>query len=216
MMLPLILSAGSTGKIKGCVTDKATGDPVVGASVKIFGTTQGAIAGPDGCFVLDNLTPGKLNITITSVGYKMAKISAVSVMADFTTEINIEMERSKDYPGKVITVKANKDQVKKYCTSSRIISNEVAKKMQVFDYCAPGQAADASAYYPPAHGGTAIVNGEPYDAMFFKDYGTNPFVFTINDNLSTFAIDVDDASYIMTRSYLERGNLPPDLGRLFF
>jgi Ca-activated chloride channel family protein len=64
--------------------------------------------------------------------------------------------------------------------------------------------------YPPAHGGTAIVNGEPFDAMFFKQYGTNPFVDTEDDSLSTFAIDVDDASYIMTRSYLERGHLPPD------
>jgi len=49
-----------------------------------------------------------------------------------------------------------------------------------------------------------------YDAMFFKDYGTNPFVNAFRDNLSTFAIDVDDASYVMTRSYLERGSLPPE------
>jgi len=64
--------------------------------------------------------------------------------------------------------------------------------------------------YPPAHGGTAIVNGQAYDAMFFKNYGVNPFVDTEDDSLSTFAIDVDDASYIMMRSYLERGSLPPD------
>ncbi len=65
-------------------------------------------------------------------------------------------------------------------------------------------------YYPPAHGGTAIVNGEAFDAMFFKNYGVNPFVDTEDDHFSTFAIDVDDASFIMTRSYLERGEIPPD------
>ncbi|MCP4568859.1 MAG: hypothetical protein GY841_14875, partial [FCB group bacterium] len=64
--------------------------------------------------------------------------------------------------------------------------------------------------FPPAHGGSAIVNGQAYDAMFFKNYGVNPFVDTEDDHFSTFAVDVDDASYIMTRSYLERGNLPPD------
>lgn len=53
------------------------------------------------------------------------------------------------------------------------------------------------------------INGEPYDAMYFQDYGTNPFIDTEDDNLSTFAIDVDDASYILARSYLERGDLPP-------
>jgi len=64
--------------------------------------------------------------------------------------------------------------------------------------------------FPPAHGGTAIVNGEPFDAMYFKNYGVNPFIDTEDDHLSTFAVDVDDASYIMTRSYLERGYLPPE------
>ncbi|MEA1981675.1 MAG: von Willebrand factor type A domain-containing protein, partial [candidate division Zixibacteria bacterium] len=68
---------------------------------------------------------------------------------------------------------------------------------------------DHTGGFPPAHGGTAIVNGEPFDAMFFENYGTNPFVDVEDDSLSTFAIDVDDASYIMSRSYLERGHLPP-------
>ena len=63
---------------------------------------------------------------------------------------------------------------------------------------------------PLAHGGNAIVNGEAFDAMFFKNYGVNPFVDTEDDHLSTFAIDVDDASYIMARSYLNRGVLPPN------
>ena len=62
--------------------------------------------------------------------------------------------------------------------------------------------------FPPAHGGSAIVNGRPYDAMFFENYGFNPFVDTEDDHFSTFAVDVDDASYILARSYLERGNLP--------
>ncbi len=62
----------------------------------------------------------------------------------------------------------------------------------------------------PVHGGTTNPNGEPFSAMFFDHYGVNPFVDTEDDHLSTFAIDVDDASFIMTRSYLERGHLPPD------
>lgn len=62
--------------------------------------------------------------------------------------------------------------------------------------------------FPPAHGGTAIVNGKPFDAMFFENYGVNPFVDTEDDHLSTFAIDVDDASYVLARSYLNRGALP--------
>jgi len=69
--------------------------------------------------------------------------------------------------------------------------------------------SSAGCVYPPAHGGTTPPTGEPVDAMFFRHYGTNPFVSTEDDRLSTFAIDVDEASYVMTRSYLHDGNLPP-------
>jgi Ca-activated chloride channel family protein len=59
-------------------------------------------------------------------------------------------------------------------------------------------------------GGTDVVNDEAFDAMFFEEYGVNPFVDTDEDNLSTFAVDVDTGSYTLMRSYIERGHLPPD------
>lgn len=65
------------------------------------------------------------------------------------------------------------------------------------------------ANYPPANGGTTPPNGEPYDAMFFKNYGVNPFIDTEDDHLSTFATDVDTGSYTLCRQYLRDGNLPP-------
>jgi Ca-activated chloride channel homolog len=48
----------------------------------------------------------------------------------------------------------------------------------------------------------------PYD-MFFEDYGVNPTIDTEDDNLSTFALDVDTGSYTIMRNYLKDGNLPP-------
>lgn len=51
-------------------------------------------------------------------------------------------------------------------------------------------------------------NREPYD-MFFEDYGVNPSIDTDDDNLSTFALDVDTGSYTIMRNYLSEGNLPP-------
>lgn len=52
-------------------------------------------------------------------------------------------------------------------------------------------------------------NGAAYDAVFFKEYGTNPFIDTEDDHLSTFGMDVDTASYAVTRRYLRDGYLPP-------
>ncbi|MHC4394335.1 MAG: vWA domain-containing protein [Planctomycetota bacterium] len=64
--------------------------------------------------------------------------------------------------------------------------------------------------YPMAHGGVVPPNGEDVDAMFFKNYGVNPFIDTEDDHLSTFATDVDTGSYTVVRRFLHDGHLPPE------
>ncbi|PKK84278.1 MAG: hypothetical protein CVT49_03880 [candidate division Zixibacteria bacterium HGW-Zixibacteria-1] len=203
-LLPLIITAGTTGKIKGTVTDKLTGKPIPGASVMIVGSTQGAMTGPDGKFVIENVQPGKYSLKFTALGYQTIEITEVSVLVDLVTEQDVKMEQSVADLSKIIKVTAEKDQIDRFSVTSQMavpMAIEASKKA--------GRCNEA-AYYPPAHGGTQIVNGEAFDAMFFKNYGVNPFVDTEDDHLSTFAVDVDDASFIMARSYLERGELPPN------
>ena len=52
-------------------------------------------------------------------------------------------------------------------------------------------------------------NSEAYHDMYFKAPGTNPFIDTEDDHLSTFGMDVDTGSYSVTRRYLTDGYLPP-------
>ena len=52
-------------------------------------------------------------------------------------------------------------------------------------------------------------NGAAYHDVFFKGHGTNPFIDPEDDNLSTFGMDADSASYAIMRRYLQDGNLPP-------
>jgi Ca-activated chloride channel family protein len=67
------------------------------------------------------------------------------------------------------------------------------------------------AYEPdPVFRRLAIVNGEPYADMYFKHFGVNPTIDTEEENISTFAVDVDTASYSVARAYLERGQLPDE------
>jgi Ca-activated chloride channel family protein len=49
----------------------------------------------------------------------------------------------------------------------------------------------------------------PPAAMYFQDYGVNPWEDVFDDNLSTFAMDVDTGSYTVARNYLGDGHLPP-------
>ena len=70
-----------------------------------------------------------------------------------------------------------------------------------------GYDAEESEESAPA--GFTPPNGAAYNDVFFKDYGTNPFIDTEDDHLSTFGMDVDTASYSVTRRYLRDGYLPP-------
>jgi len=58
-------------------------------------------------------------------------------------------------------------------------------------------------------GGTSPPNGEQIELMYFEHTGVNPFVATEDDSLSTFAVDVDNASWTVARNYLKRGIMPP-------
>jgi Ca-activated chloride channel homolog len=85
----------------------------------------------------------------------------------------------------------------------------------------PSAATEAPAFEAPAAQQPAIAgnpavpnqsapskNRAAYDT-FFEDYGVNPSIDTEDDNLSTFAMDVDTGSYTIMRNYLKDGNLPP-------
>lgn len=74
---------------------------------------------------------------------------------------------------------------------------------------APLQAEPPSAAGPSGVGGSVPPNGEVYPDMFFEHAGINPFIVTEEDRFSTFAVDVDTASYGVVRNYLKRSVLPP-------
>jgi Ca-activated chloride channel family protein len=76
---------------------------------------------------------------------------------------------------------------------------------------APAADAFSAAPSPGQYFPTAVApksSQKPYD-MFFEENGVNPSIDTEDDNLSTFALDVDTGSYTIARSYLQDGNLPP-------
>ncbi len=72
-----------------------------------------------------------------------------------------------------------------------------------------------AAQQPPAHHQPtprperpAAPGATPYDGVTYQDPGVNPFVPTDRDQQSTFALDVDTASYAIAQRYVDDGNLP--------
>ncbi|MDP6777599.1 MAG: carboxypeptidase-like regulatory domain-containing protein, partial [Candidatus Latescibacteria bacterium] len=82
--------AGTFGKIMGKVLDEQ-GEPLPGSSVILEGTGQGAIADPEGFFVILRVDPGLYTVKASLVGYQPSSKTDVRVQADVTTEVNFDL-----------------------------------------------------------------------------------------------------------------------------
>ena len=76
-----------------------------------------------------------------------------------------------------------------------------------------GPTYDPNYVPPPQHHQPTLPPAEqppatPYDGVTYEDPGVNPFIDPIKDRESTFALDVDTASYTVARRYISDGNLP--------
>jgi Ca-activated chloride channel family protein len=199
-----LIWAGSTGQIKGTVIDKQSAQPIVGALVMVVGTAQGAVTDTNGEFVISQLEPGVYTLEITHLNYETTQLEHVNVASGLAANVSVSLQKRTETPQQETII------LEKKAVDLGMLTN-ARPDVTMFQALAMNRCGgEGGIGFPPAHGGTSIVNGEPFDAMFFKHYGVNPFVDAEDDHLSTFAIDVDDASYVMTRSYLERGYLPPD------
>ena len=91
LFLPMLVFAGTTGKIKGKVTDLQTGEPLIGANVVVSGTSLGAATDVKGEYTISNLDAGVYELKSSYLGYKTVTISNVRVNAELTTEINFQL-----------------------------------------------------------------------------------------------------------------------------
>lgn len=81
----IMLFAGSAahatvGEIIGTVLDEKSGEPLIGASVQLEGTTIGASCDLDGRYVIRNVPHGTHSLLIASMGYTPKRITEVSVL----------------------------------------------------------------------------------------------------------------------------------------
>jgi len=82
---------GTTGKIKGKIIDQQTGEPLIGATVVVRGTSLGAAADVNGEFIILNVPAGSYELEGKFLGYQPTTISNVRVSSDLTTELNFAM-----------------------------------------------------------------------------------------------------------------------------
>lgn len=84
---------GQTGKIKGFVYDKETGEPALFTNVIIKGTTLGAATDVNGYYTITNVPEGDQTLMITYLGYDTL-YSDVNVKANDLISVNLYLEKS--------------------------------------------------------------------------------------------------------------------------
>ena len=97
------------GGIKGKVTDKATGEPLIGATVSLEHTRYATAVNLDGTFNLRHIPAGKYELEVKFVGYKKSEEIEVVVTGDNEEKvIDLALESAATQMGEVtITGKNN-------------------------------------------------------------------------------------------------------------
>ena len=80
-----------TGTIKGTIVDAKTKEPLIGASVLVEGTTNGAAADLDGNFVINNVSAGTHSLIASYVAYQPVTKTGIAVETNRETVVDFEM-----------------------------------------------------------------------------------------------------------------------------
>jgi outer membrane receptor protein involved in Fe transport len=116
ILAPMPMLAQTTGVLTGKVTD-SEGKAVIGATIKIMGTTQGGISkAPDGKFTISNIRSGDYTIRVTAVGY-VAQDRQTRISADQTSTLNITVS-TQVVQGKEAVIIGGREAVKKERTGT--------------------------------------------------------------------------------------------------
>jgi outer membrane receptor protein involved in Fe transport len=130
-LLQSVLIAGTTGKIAGRVTDKQTGDPLIGVNIVLEGTIQGAASDHDGYYSILNINPGEYSLKATMIGYQSVIQTNIQVMVDLTAPVNFEMS-TEIIEGQDVIVVAQMPVVKRDVTSTSFrVSSDQIEQLQV-------------------------------------------------------------------------------------
>lgn len=118
------LSAQNVGKVSGIVTDRETGEPLVGCNVLILGTTQGASTDVDGEYFILNIPPGKYDLQASMIGYQTVVQQGAIVNAGRTTSIDFRLTPTTLEQQEVIVEAVRPDVEREKTSTSTIIRSE--------------------------------------------------------------------------------------------
>ena len=128
------LFAGVTGKLVGKVTDKNTGEPLIGANILLQNTNLGAATDENGEFIIINIPPGVYTVKVSYISYETVLVENVKIIVDQTTQLPVELSIQSVQVGEVV-VTAKPSMIHKDLTSSiSVISRDEIEALPVSSF----------------------------------------------------------------------------------
>jgi hypothetical protein len=96
----------NTGKVSGKLTDKKTGELLIGVTVLVQGTGKGAVTDVEGRYLLP-LAPGTYTLDFKYMGYATKSISEVVVKDGEVTALNVALDEPKSKELKEVVIRGS-------------------------------------------------------------------------------------------------------------
>jgi len=122
--LAVIAQAKVSGKISGMVEDTETGEPLIGATIRVIGTNLITQTDEDGEYYVIGVPVGKYDLMVTHVGFETVQKKDVRVLLDLTTPVDFSVAQATTELGGEMVVYASNPIIQKDLTSSRVIFTE--------------------------------------------------------------------------------------------
>jgi outer membrane receptor for ferrienterochelin and colicins len=111
VLLTLLAQATlGAGSVSGRVVGAASGEALVGANVRVHGTTRGAATDTQGHYLIPDLQPGRYRLEYSLVGYQRVIRSGVVVDEGKETIVNVTMTQAPVQTEQVVVTASKREQ----------------------------------------------------------------------------------------------------------
>lgn len=175
ILLALFISvtafAGTTGKIAGKVTDKKSGEPLLGVNITVADTRLGAVTDFDGNFIILQVPPGIYTVRASLIGYQEMIYENVRVSIDLTTRLDFQPAEIVLELGQNVTVVAQRPLIQKDLTSTaNTVGADVIAQLPVenFSDVVGLQAGVVEGHFRGGRSGEVayLINGIPVNDVY--------------------------------------------------
>ncbi len=187
--------------LSGTVSDAQLRLPVGQAKIEILETGQIFYTDSIGHFSVGNLEEGRYSIGISKEGFLTKKIESVIIKYGIMNTLNVLLVKDPNYVQVVVPIDVENDEIEYDMIEESEAYSRASKMVASPGMYSSGYADNGSMYDSYSE---TDFNTEEYDRIYENTYKS-----PLAEPLSTFSIDVDNASYSNMRRFLTMGQMPP-------